>query len=359
MKVLHVIKSLEQGGAETLLLEMARRRHSVGLEIEVAYFLSSHRRAVPALEAAGVRVHDLGARSTVGMAAGVPALRRLVARLRPQIVHAHLPLAGVLARIVAARAGIPLVYTEHNVFSSYHPWTRAAALATWQLQAAVVAVSGEVAASLPVGPRVAVVRNGVDVERFAAAIGGRSEARRRFGFAEDEVVVGTVAVFRPAKRLDRFIDTVVATQRDRPHVRGCIVGYGPLEADLHAHARRVDVHGAVQFLGPIADPASFLAAIDIVLMPSSHEGLPLVLLESMAAGRPVIATPVGGIPEVVRDGVDGALCGVDQLKSTLLALVDSPDLRAGIGGRAAARAVEFGAQAMLRSVVDLYREVVG
>ena len=165
MRVLHVVKSLDRGGAEVLLIETGRASRPEVVP-SYAYFLRRSSAVVSELASIG-GVTCLGATNNADLFSRVPDLSRLLRRERPDIVHAHLPLAGVAARWAGAETGIPVVYTEHNSFHGYHPATQVLARATWRLQRAVIAVSDDVRQSLPESvndPPVFLVPNGVPVQ---------------------------------------------------------------------------------------------------------------------------------------------------------------------------------------------------
>lgn len=357
MRILHIIKSLDRGGAEVLLSELARLAPSRGLKFEVAFYLPQHRRMVEELRQGGVEVHCLETPTTARMLAQVGATTRLIRSRRPDIVHAHLPVAGAVARLAAASAGVPLVYTEHNVFSGYHPLTRMLSLATWTLQSHVVAVSQSVAKTLPATVPVTVVPNGIPVRRFSEAAGERGRVRKELGLADDEFVVGTVAVFRTAKRLERFVRCIEDLRARGHRVVGLIVGYGPLEAELRATVAGSTAAGSIRMLGASTEVASLLSAFDLWLMTSEHEGLPLALLEAMAAGLPVVATPVGGIPEVVN-GENGVLAEPENLADAVASLVEDDTRRHSLSQAARATVVAgFGIEKTLTQLIDVYRQV--
>jgi glycosyltransferase involved in cell wall biosynthesis len=356
MRILHVIKSLNRGGAEVMLKETVRLQRARGDVVDVAVFTDEGAQVLPEIEALGVRVHVLHARTAPAMFLAVEPLRALVARLRVDVMHAHLPLAGVVARLAG---GAPVVYSEHNVFESYHPLTQLAARATWGLQRAVVAVSDEVARSAPpearTGVPVVVVKNGIDVDAFAGV--DRAAARAALGVDVDDVVVGTVAVFRPAKQLVRWVAAVDAAIERAPRLRAFIVGYGPLQADVEAAVAHARHRARITLLGPRDRVHDFLGGVDIYVMTSSHEGLPVALLEAMAAGSCPVSTPVGGIPEVV-DAASGVLVDGDVVAGvadTLVALADDGARRARLA--AAARAVvaaRFSIAATVAQLDDVY-----
>jgi glycosyltransferase involved in cell wall biosynthesis len=358
MKVLHVIKSLDRGGAEVLLIETGRASPP-GLIQEYAWFLSDSAAVVPELARIG-RVTCLGARNTPSMALQVGALSRLIRRSGCDVVHAHLPISGAIARLAAAQAGVAVVYTEHNLFSGYHPATQLLARATWRLQRLVVAVSASVAESLPRAhdePEVRVIPNAVPVERFVSAEMRRRSVRDALGVAADDVIVMVVAVFRTAKRLERVVELA---RHCRPGVRFVVVGAGPLFENITAAGADVPTE-RLQFLGARSDVAELLAAADIFLLTSDREGLPVAMLEAMAAALPVVVPAVGGIAEVVDDSV-GTLVHVDDDADAALAfaaalspLVSDPGRRRRLGqsGRERVRR-SFGIERMVRDLTEVY-----
>jgi L-malate glycosyltransferase len=369
MKVLHVIKSLGLGGAERLLVDGAKVGPSLGLRHEVVSFLPWKDALIPALRAAGAPVTVLKASSTWGVLARADALARHLAVSRPNVVHAHLPIASVVARLACRRAGVPCVSTEHNVLERYHPATRLLTLSTWALQDQVVACSDEVAASIarhvpasPHNPLVTVVHNGVALERFVVGAEVRADVRARLGVGDDDALVGTVCVHRTQKALERWLRVAQAVWRRRPSTRFVLVGDGPERERLETLARELGLQGVVRFVGLQADPVPWLAAMDIWLSTSDFEGLPLALLEAMAAERAVVATAVGGVSEVVRDGVTGALVlRTDEpgLRDAVVAFIDDRS-RAHRCGVAARVAVEerFGIRTMQRRLLRIYEDVV-
>lgn len=364
LKVAHLIKGLGRGGAESLLPQTLARRGD-GFDYTVGYLLPWKDALVGEVEAAGASVRCLGGRSNLGLLARVPAVARWLREERADVVHAHLPLAGVVARLAGRAAAVPVVYTEHNLQKRYHLATRWANRLTWRLQRRVVAVSGEVAESIRhhLGTRVpvTVVRNGIDTEGPAPTPAEVAALRARWGIAADAPVVGTVAVLRRQKRLDLWLAAARRLRAERPACRFLIVGDGPLRGELEAEAQRLGIAEAVVFAGLQSPVASYVAACDVMMISSEFEGLPLALLEAMAAERAVVATRVGGIPEVVEDGTSGVLVPFgdpDALAAAAGALLVDPERRALLGAAARQRVgAEFGVARMARELESIYRQV--
>lgn len=366
LRVFHLIKGLGRGGAEGLLLGCGSPSRDPAVTYGTGYFLPWKDALEAPLRGAGVEVVRFTARSSVGMALQMGRIASFLRTWRADLVHCHLPLAGVVGRLAGRAAGVPVVYTEHNLMERYHPWTRRANLWTWRLQARVVAVSAEVAASIErhAGSRVPVrvVRNGVPVDRLRRDPDGGSEVRRRLGIPPEAPVLGQVAVFRRQKRLDLWLETARQVLRDRPDARFVLVGDGPLRPEIERCARDLGLTGAVSFTGLQDDVRPFLSAMDLLLVTSEFEGLPLVLLEAMALELPVVATAVGGIPEVVVDHRTGRLVPFGNPERSAAAALEvlARPAEAREMGRAARQrvATEFSTDRMLTELETLYREVV-
>ncbi len=366
LRVFHLIKGLGRGGAEGLLLGCGERGAEPPVRYGVGYFLPWKDALEDALRGSGVEVVCFSARNAGGMLARVPGIAAFLRRWRTDLVHCHLPLAGVVGRLAGRLAGVPVVYTEHNLMERYHPWTRRANLWTWGLQERVIAVSAEVAASIErhagATVPVRVVRNGVPIASLRRDPEAGAAVRRRLGITREAPVVGHVAVFRRQKRLDLWLETAREILRRRPDCRFLLVGDGPLREETESLARQLGLAEAVRFTGLAEDVRPYLSAMDLLLISSEFEGLPLVLLEAMALELPVVSTAVGGIPEAIRDPGTGRLVqfgATSEASSAAVEILDDPVLREALG-RAARRRVaeEFGTDRMFGELEALYREVV-
>jgi glycosyltransferase involved in cell wall biosynthesis len=304
-----------------------------------------------AATAAGVTWHDVAVASKRDLRGGVASARRLWT-LRPDVVHLQDRRAGWLGRGLApalrarkSRTGV--VYTLHGVADGlsdlvagnaraavrrrrdgWYYLTGERAITRWGGARVVVPSSAVAAYAVEhVGlPReiVDVVPNGVDPARFG---GGR-------GPTGDPVAVW-VGVLAPVKRVDLLLEAVAAV----PRLRLILVGDGPLRDEVARRCAVSDLAGRVELAGWVDDPAALLTRADLYVLTSAAENCPLSLLEAMASGLPVAATAVGGVPEVVRDGVDGLLCAagdVEAMTGALGRLAADPYLRAicGAAGRA-------------------------
>jgi glycosyltransferase involved in cell wall biosynthesis len=357
-----MIKGLGRGGAESLLPQLARSR-SADFAYTVAYFVPAKNALVGELEGLGVPVRCFGASSAAGMLAAVPRVARWFRAQRPAVVHAHLPMAGVVARLAGRLARVPVLYTEHNLQERYHPFTRRANAATWGLQRQVLAVSRDVAESirrhLGDAVPVLVVENGIEVAGSVSAV-EVAHARAALGLGAAPVV-GTVAVMRRQKRLDLWLAAASRIAAEVPEARFLIVGDGPERSAVEAEVSRLGLAGRVLLPGLQSDVRPFLAAIDVFLMSSEFEGLPLALLEAMALERAIVVTAVGGMRDVVEPGKTGELIAfgdVVGLAAAATALLRDPERRSAMGARARRRVEErYGILRMAREVEAVYRRL--
>ncbi len=359
-RVLHVIGSLQAGGAEQVVTEYAKRHDRSRYEPEICCVLSAGPLA-DSVEASGVPVHVLGRRSRFDLRA-IARLARIIRRGRFDVVHNHnftALMAGLPAAILGrARA---VVRTEHNVVrtggSTRRYLSRAAALR----EDAQIAVSAAVRRThtecgrLP-GSRFVTVLNGIDNERLVPTA-DRASVRRELGLPDDAVVCLNIGSLTAQKNRRTLLDAA-ARLSDIEALRVLVVGSGPERERLEARAGELGLSRRVLFLGQRLDIPDLLAASDIFVLSSDWEGLPITILEAMASGIPCVATAVGGVPEALADGVTGVTVEPGDpgaLAEGIRALAQDPELRARMA--AAARDefdLRFKAEHMVRQTEALY-----
>lgn len=250
--------------------------------------------------------------------AAVRLVASLLKRARPDILHAHSSKAGLVGRVAARMAGVPAVLlTVHgSIFHRQHPrWQegllafseRALAGVTDMIITVSEALGREIAHREKIDPeKIVTVYNGVVPEKFS-----RGPDREYFGKVTGIPagcrVVGTVARLAPQKGVAGFIRAAALVAKDSGDTAFLVVGDGPLRAGLEQLARDLGLAGRIFFAGERPDVDSIMPCLDVFVLASLTEGLPLSVLEALAARRPVVATRVGGIPEVIRPGVNGLL----------------------------------------------------
>jgi glycosyltransferase involved in cell wall biosynthesis len=358
--VVILIKGLGIGGAEKLISEGARFWDLASFDYRVAYALPWKNQLVGEIEALSVPVRCIGSRR--GVTPGIlPRFRRLLDEWGADLVHAHLPVAGILVRIANR---VPVVYTEHNLAWSYRPLTRWLNRLTYRKNDAVTAVSQAVADTISgyPGPPVVVVPNGVAVAVDPQA---RSRARAELGLDDGDPLVVHVGNVRPGKGHHVLIDAAALLSERRMDVTVVSIGVEKHPGDmgrLRARVSEAGLDGRLRFLGRRPDALDFIAAADVYVSPAEIEGLPVTILEAMALGRPVVATAVGGTPAVVRDGITGLTVEPgrpDLLADAVASLLENPGgahRLAEAGSRLVA--AEYGLEPMVRAFEDIYRQVL-
>jgi L-malate glycosyltransferase len=365
VRVLHIIKSLGRGGAEMLLAETLRLHDTKRYHFQFVYFLPWKNQMVSALEAQGVEVICLSANSNVKMLMKVPGVVRLLKREKIEVVHAHLPWAGFVARIACKVAGVPLVYTEHNKQERYHWATRLLNKMTFGWQQQVIAVSNDVQQSIfqYIGRRTAVatILNGIDTNKFVRNEAVSFALRSQLGIDQSDLVVGTMAVFRKQKRLDIWLTVFATLRKQYPGLHGVVVGDGPLMQELADLAQSLQLHECLHFVGLQTDNVAWLSVMDVFMMTSDFEGLPLALLEAMSCQCAVVSTKAGGIVEVVSHGEDGWLCELGdttQLENFTSSLIEDEGLRQVMGEKARQKVQQhYSLTQMVRALEDVYENV--
>jgi glycosyltransferase involved in cell wall biosynthesis len=364
IRVLCLIKGLGRGGAEFLVAAQIRERDQKRFAYEVAYLAPQKKALVADLEAEGVPVTCLGA-ATSSNVTWLPRLRRLVLEREIDVVHVHSPVAAAGARLalrtIPAHKRPRIVTTEHNLWQSHVRMTRLADSLTAGRDDARVAVSSAVRASLPhrLRHRTEVIRHGIDVDAVVAQRAEREAVRRELGI-EGRVVVGTVANLRLTKG---WPDLLAAAKQVLEQVEeACFVavGQGPMEEELRQLHQELGLGDGFQMLGFRPDAVRIMAGCDVFCLASHHEGLPIAVMEAMAIGLPIVATDVGGVRELVSDGLHGRLVPPhrpDLLAAALIEMVTNEQRRADAAAAVQSKATALSAEKSIRRVEAIYEEL--
>jgi len=346
LHVAYLSEGLRERGYDTTLVAgtLARGEDSMSF---VAEELGVRVERVPELSREISPLRDLRA---------ILRLAQLIRRERPQILHTHTAKAGAVGRIAALAAGHArppiIVHTFHgHVLRGYFDPVRAYGFRLFERWLAtktttLIAVSPQVRddlVHLGVAPRekFTVIRLGIELdERISAPDGARAETRRLLGVPQDAFVVGWIGRMTGVKNTDQVLAALKLLRDRGVDAYLCMVGDGPDRERLERRAHDLGVVKRCLFLGYQEEVARFYAAFDGMILTSVNEGTPVSAIESLAAGRPVVATRVGGVPDVVDDGEDGFLVdpgSTEQLADRLEELARNPELREQMGERGRAR----------------------
>jgi sugar transferase (PEP-CTERM/EpsH1 system associated) len=351
VRVVHVTFGLEVGGQEKLLVEFGRRADRGRFDLQ---FISLGPRGALAdeIEALGWPVAALEAPS--GLRPGlIVQLARAFRRGRPEVVHTHDQRALFYAGPAARLARVPMiVHTRHG--RDIHATRRQAALFR-QLAKLVdrfVCVSEEVAqlsrAQGIAGSRLRTIHNGIDLSRFG------------FKGPDPAGPVVTVARLSPEKDVANLVRATAMAVERVLGLRVAIAGGGPCRRDLERFAAGLGLGDRIAFLGEVRDVPPVLARARMFVLPSRSEGIPLTVLEAMACGLPVVATRVGGLPEVVDEGVTGLLvpsADPAALADAMARIWNDPERRERMGRAGRRRAEDrFDVRRMVAQYELLYRE---
>jgi glycosyltransferase involved in cell wall biosynthesis len=361
-----LIDTLGVGGAEVLLADFAAVASPEGVELSVGYLKEvGMGHAAVRLRAVGVEPRCVAIPPRLGLEA-FRRVRRHLAHVRPDLVHTQLGYSDLLGGPAARSLGLPTVATIHShappATARERVKARMMTTARHVSAARVIAVSESArAAYLSAGAapkRVVVVHNGI-LGRAEPGAGGRVRSELRLG--EHNLVAAMVSSLRPEKGHDVALDTLRASLERFPSLRLVVVGDGPLRPWLERAA--APLGDRVVLAGYRPDILAVLAAADVLVQPSRADAFPTAILEAMAASVPVVATDVGGIGELVRDGVTGTLVAAPPrpaaFAAALAPLLEERALRQRLGAAGRERFEhEFTAARWARRLREVYVEVL-
>ncbi len=366
VRILYLIVTLPVGGAEEHLLSLVRNLDRNRFDPTVCCIGRSGPIGKE-IETAGTRVVELGKLQKGGYDGRiVSVLQEVLRNERISLLHAHLYHANMYGRLAAFREGVPAVCSIHNTYVRPKPHRR---LVNWWLaRRTPVIIAGSEAIKNDIvrydgvpAEKVRVIPYGVDVEKFAIPL-SREEARTRLGLPADRFLVGTVGRLEEQKGQSFLVEAAARLHREGMHMSLLLIGSGREEGRLRDLVAREGIAKDVLFLGTRRDLPELFRAMDVFALSSLWEGLPLALLSAMASGIPVVATPVGGIPEVIKDGENGFLVPpVDAvaLAEVLRRVWENPG-RASTIGAAGAETVRSGYShgGNAGRVMEIYKEVL-
>ena len=374
MKILRVITRLNIGGPARQALMLHRVLQERGYACELVSGAPQQEEGAfpPPAERYTLVEHLRRETDFLADARAIQTLTRLMRSSQPDLVHTHTTTAGGLGRIAARRAKVPVtVHTFHgHVLSGYLSGAQTKALgaaerALAKRTDALISVSERVRdelLALGIGKpeQWRVVPLGLELGELLAASWGPADwakARAQLGLPTEGKVVGIVGRLAAIKDHDTFLAMAANLAATRPDVSFVVAGDGALREGLEAKAGGL-LGDRIRFLGWVTDLLLLYAALDVVVLTSRNEGTPVALIEAGAAGRPAVATDVGGVPEVVRDGVSGFVVppgDAAALAAKAGLLLDEPGAARsmGLAGREWVRS-RFSSERLVEDLVALY-----
>ncbi|MGV3534030.1 MAG: glycosyltransferase [Chthoniobacteraceae bacterium] len=362
-RVLHVIDSLDLGGAQIVLLNLLQHADRTRFAPE-AVTLHSHGVFWEKLRATGLPVRSLSPHHY--FPSYVPGLAALMLAKRYDVVHCHLLVSNVLAKPIAAACRVPVVINHdhcNDKLTDPRKWALPADTWTNRFSTHVIAVS-ETTRSFVVEhegvppDRATTIHNGIDCDTFQPRPENRAAARAQFGLPADAWIVGGIGRLTHQKNFELFLDAAADVLKQHPTAYFVIAGTGEDEAALRGQAERLGIAPHVKFLGFVRDMAALYPALDTLLLTSRYEGHPITILEAMAAGVPIVASRLDGIAEMLADGIDAALVPPGDQPGFVAAIsryIESPASASACADAAVAKVrAQFSAQRMARDCEAIY-----
>ena len=388
-RVLHIITRLDKGGsAESTSLFISLMNHKK-YEVSLAYGLSlesdmsamekeSVEIDMSVLEAKGVRLFVLPALvrrlSFIKDLLALISIYLLIRQIRPHIAHTHTSKAGALGRLAACLAGVPVVvHTPHgHIFHSYYGpaitkiFVIAERILSFMTDKIIALTDRERDEHLE--ERIAsiekyiIVHSGVILKNLLDMSFDTEAVKKRYGIPQDCNVIGVIGRLVPIKGHKYLISAIKRIIKEFDNTVFVFVGDGYLESKLERQAESIGVRKNIIFTGWRSDVAEILDIFDVLVLPSLNEGMGKVLVEGMALGKPIVASRVGGIIDLVKNGENGILVpprDPDALEEAILKLLRNNNLARELGKDGKAKVYpEYDALVMVRQIEDLYESLL-
>ena len=324
IKVLHIIKSLGRGGAEMLLLETLKKHDKSKFEFYYIYFLPWKNELVNSLEEQGATVINLKANNNLFIICRIVDIVKIIKNYKIDIIHCHLPWAGIAGRLAGLFSKISIVYTEHNKQERYHSITKWLNKVTYSMQDIVLAVSTDVKDSIlkyiKSNIEIRVIFNGVDTVYLENKRWDIIEFKNSLNIKGNEIIIGNVCVFRKQKRLIEWVELFEQINLKHPQTKGLIVGAGILFDEVKAYIKNKGMNEKIILVGLQIDVRQYLNIIDIFLSTSEFEGMPIALLEAMSMECAIVTTKAGGIGDIIIDGINGYCADINNVQALVAPL---------------------------------------
>lgn len=353
MRILHVITSLRTGGAEKLMVDLLPRLKAKDLDVDLLLFDGTDTPFRREVEAAGIKVFDLGIGGSVY--SPLRLIRLLPFMRKYDVVHTHNTAPQIFAALCSIFSKTKLVTTEHNTSNRRRAWKWYATIDRWMYgrYRKVICISKKAEDNLrsfiqDQSTKILTINNGVDVDKYV----GAKPSPELEQLAPESRKLIMVAGFRPQKDQDTLI-RALSLLPNKFHL--FLVGDGVRRPELEALTKELALDDRVHFLGLRTDVAELLHAADYVIMSSHFEGLSLSSVEGMAVGRPMLASDVDGLREVVGGaGILYEHANPNDLADKLIKLENSPILYKDISVICSKRASDYNISEMVVSYLKLY-----
>jgi glycosyltransferase involved in cell wall biosynthesis len=364
MKVLQLISSsYGYYGAERVCVTLAAELETIGVDSVVGAFRNSHKAShLEVLEHAnqfGLETEEITCQGRFDWSA-VLAFRDLVERHKIDIIHCHNIKPNLYSWLAARKGGVALLSTCHSLNTGTAGGWLISVLDRCILRSfdRVVLVSDHMERQVRrFGLPVEIIYNGIDLGPFSRP---KSDLRERMNWSK-RPVIGAIGRLSPEKGIKYFLRAAARVLQDIPNALFLIVGDGPDRKGLEAETKALGIRGSVSFLGVREDIPELLSCMDVLVMPSLIEGLPMTLLEAMASGLPVVASRVGSIPAVVQNRINGIMVSpgdASALAAELLDLLVDDEIRFRVGQRARETVeLNFSAASMARRYWRVYQSM--
>jgi len=330
IKVLHLISPRGVGGAERVVLTLCKGADRESVESVLGIFRDNRTDRddfITDVEKMGLAFEEICYKNPYDISQFFD-LYRIVRRLCPQVIHAHGYKTNILGFFVAKLLGIPIVTTVHGLYRIGRGSNRMVRLGVFVLRYfdRVLPVSEQIREELlrmkiPAS-RMVTVRNVPPLATVKSRVQTQS-FREEVGISPKRKIIGFIGRLEHVKGCDQFIEAMANIMRKALDFCAVIVGDGPEREALEILVKRRGLGERVNFFGFRNDPERVLQSLDVLVLSSRNEGIPLTLLEAMAQGVPVVATQVGGVPEVIRDGVNGLLVAPGEPAKLAEAIIES------------------------------------
>lgn len=364
MRILQVIPTIAPDGAQRMVANLCHHLRRAGHDVAVATLFSPTGLSLGGeLRDDGVEVHELGKRMGIDLRM-IPRLARVVAGFQPDVIHTHLYVLKYLLPVLDGRRRRSTVHTVHNLAEREgtrgDEWVQWAAFRCGVVPVAIGRAVADSMQRLYGVPARCTIPNGIPTARYASRPGAREALRRELAIPADAPVFVMVGRFVEQKDHATLIRAHASQRLRELSAHLLLAGDGPLREDTERLARDLGAGDRTHFLGLRGDVPAVLAAADVFVLPSRYEGHPLAVMEAMAAGKPVVATDVGCVPENVSSDV-GRLVppgDVAALEAALAELGSDLALSRALGAAALRRAREqFDSSVMANAYERLYDEL--